>query len=96
MSKKNYKTIVKTEYSAGIYNDCESKIESNGKRFRITVEGVKWEGNTGGFHRWVRYFDREAGRAILKDVRKAQMADIDPIKYGFTTVNDVLEWAVRY
>lgn len=91
---KTYKTIVKTEYSTGIYDNCESKIESNGGRFRVTVEGVKWEGNTGGFKRWVKYFDREDGRKILKNVRKAQRAEIDPLKYGFTTVNDVLGWAV--
>jgi hypothetical protein len=69
-----YNTIVKQYYTSGIYNNCSAglAIRSDGKRARIWYDGVKWDGNTGGYHRWVDYLSIDRARQVLRAYRCAR------------------------
>lgn len=41
-----------TTYSAGIYDNCEATIRLYKDRAIYRHDGVRWVGNTGGFHTW--------------------------------------------
>lgn len=76
MSNK-YRTIVAAgPYQAEIYDGCYARLESNGRRFRLRVDGTKWVGNSGGFHEYRRYLDRAEGRALLRRYRLAVISEM--------------------
>ena len=71
MSKK-YRTITGVYgYKACIYENCNAMLQTNGRRFRTLVDGVKWDGNTGGFHTFTTYYDLAEGRKLLRRFRQA-------------------------
>jgi hypothetical protein len=69
-----YNTIVRESYGAGIYDNCSAglAIRSDGKRARIWYDGVRWSGNTGGYHRWIEYMSVEYAAKVLRAYRCAR------------------------
>lgn len=93
MSKK-YQTIVSAgPYQAGIYERCFARAETNGRRFRVRVDGTRWQGNTGGFHEFRVYLERAEGRALLRRYRQA-VIDQARGRYERATPLDILSSAV--
>ena len=85
-----YKTITGIyDYSFGIYQGGCAVIQSNGRRFRTVIDCVRWSGNTGSANKKVMYMDRPAGRAMLRKIRVAKIAELKE-DWGHTTVIDIL------
>lgn len=67
-----YKTIVSYgPYQTGIYDGCYAEIQMrhDGNRYRVIRPGVKWVGNTGGYHEDIVYLTPEKARKIIRAYR---------------------------
>jgi len=73
---KRYTTMIESDaYKAEIYDNCSATIEMrrDGERLRISVDGTYWEGNTGGYRRYVSYIDgRDAVKSYWRRLRQLQ------------------------
>lgn len=93
MSKKYQKVVAYGPYKAEIYDGCFARLESNGRRFRVRVDGTRWQGNTGGFHEYRTYLERAEGRALLRRYRQA-VIDQARGRYERATPLDILSGAI--
>jgi hypothetical protein len=85
-----YKTITGVfGYSFGIYQGGRAVLQSNGRRFRTVIDCVRWSGNTGGAHEQITYLERAAGRAMLRKIRVAKIAELKG-NWDHITVMDAL------
>lgn len=85
-----YRTITGVfGYSYGIYDRGVAKIETNGRRFRIQWDAVRWVGNTGGAHTYTEYLDIAAGRKRLRAIRKAQIAKLKGEWLGYDVIDAI-------
>ena len=71
-----YRTIVRTRPYTVIYDNCYARLEANGRRYRVRVGGVHWQGNTGGYREHVRYHSIADGRKLLRQYRLAHAAEL--------------------
>ena len=84
---KTYITVWESDpYATGIYENCTARVDfrRDGKRARITYPGVKWQGNTGGYHEYVYYIDGGGQKVFLRVLRENQ---IRALKMGLPKSN---------
>ncbi len=72
--KAKYRTITGFYgYNYGIYRNGSARIETNGRRYRVRWDAVRWVGNTGGHHTYTEYLTMAEGRKRLRAIREAQV-----------------------
>jgi hypothetical protein len=88
---RNYRTITgHFDLQVGIWNNCEEKIESNGRRFRIRYDYVKWENNSGCLATRTIFLDRAAGRKLLRQYRNIKRFDLKGEYSGVCWLSDLV------
>ena len=72
---KYHKIWESEPYQTGIYDNCIATVEyrEDGKRARITYPGVRWRGNTGGYHKYIYYIDGGGQKVFLRVLRENQI-----------------------
>lgn len=89
MKKQTYRTITRQSYSTGIWDNCSATIETNGKRFRVRYDYVRWANDSGSLTEKTVYLERAEGRKLLRQYRTAVINDLKG-NYGWVSPLDVI------
>ena len=79
------------EIKVGIYDNCTWSVRIYADRAIVRMPGVKWEGNTGGYHLY-RY--RALGRC-LRDLLALAQSEIDDDEDYTDSVRETLDMYER-
>ena len=89
METKWEKIFESDRFKVGIYDNCSKRVYSGGTRLKIEVDGIRWVGNTGGFHVYKYFIDKKEGEKLIEkitsyDADEASMEDLvsELDKYG--------------